>query len=150
MYRTIAEGAAVLVLFAILFAVGWTAQGWRKDAEIAAIKAEQSKATAEATAAVRFREQVANNAANKIRKQKDEEVAVIRAKLDAALIQLRNRPQRNSANAVPNTSNGNSCPQGADGTKLYREDAEFLTREAARADEIRAALKQCEEISTGK
>jgi hypothetical protein len=150
MYRTIAEGTAVLVLFAILFAVGWTAQGWRMDAEIATIKAEQSKAAAEAVAATRFKEQVANNAANKIRKQKDEEVAVIRAKLDAALIQLRDRPQRAGARTVPSTPSCNSSPQGADGTQLYREDAEFLTREAARADEIRAALKQCEEISAGK
>ena len=150
MYRTIAEVVAVLVLFVIIFATGWTVQGWRKDAEIATIKAAQSKAMVEATAAVRFKEHVANNAANKIRKQKDEEVAVIRAKLDAALIQLRDRPQRAGARAMPSTSSCNSSPQGADGTQLYREDAEFLTREAARADEIRAALKQCEEISAGK
>lgn len=33
--------------------------------------------------------------------------------------------------------------KGATGAELSREDAEFLTREAARADELRAALSLC-------
>ena len=72
------------------------------------------------------------------RNKKDEEIRNLNARLNTALIGLRNRPIRESVA----TSGPSLSPQGCDGTKLFREDAEFLTREAARADEIRIAYNE--------
>lgn len=70
-----------------------------------------------------------------LEKTKDDEINRISGKLDAALISLRNRPSRPSTPYAPkNTPVGEACTAG----ELYREDAEFLTREAARADQVLA------------
>ena len=42
-YRSLAIGALVLALLTATFSAGWSAQGWRKDAEISSIKAAHSK-----------------------------------------------------------------------------------------------------------
>jgi vacuolar-type H+-ATPase subunit F/Vma7 len=73
-------------------------------------------------------------AADQIRKDKDAQIKIINNQLVDAISELRKRPSRaDQANA------GQNC----NGTRLYSEDAEFLIREAARADEIRIALQSC-------
>ena len=69
-----------------------------------------------------------------IRKQKDAQIKVINNQLVDAVSELRKRPSRTAE-----TSTGKSC----NGTSLFAEDAEFLVREAARADEIRVGLEAC-------
>lgn len=59
----------------------------------------------------------------------------------AAIASLRNRPERA---AVPASGAGAETYQGATGAQLSRSDAEFLAGEAARADELRAALERCQ------
>ena len=73
-------------------------------------------------------------AADQIRKEKDVQIAAINNSLADALIKLRERPSR-----AQGTGNGQSCT----GESLPAEDAEFLIREAARADKIRAGLQAC-------
>jgi hypothetical protein len=72
--------------------------------------------------------------ADKIRTEKDAQIKVINSQLVDAVGELRKRTSRTSE-----TSNGKNC----NGTSLYAEDAEFLIREAARADEIRIGLEAC-------
>ena len=72
--------------------------------------------------------------ADKIRKEKDAQIRNINAQLVDAVSELRKRPSR-AAEA--------SARQGCNGASLYAEDAEFLVREAARADEIRISLQTC-------
>jgi len=72
--------------------------------------------------------------ADQIRKDKDAQIKAINTQLVDAVSELRKRPSRTTE-----TTNGKSC----NGTSLYAEDAEFLVREAARADEIRVALEAC-------
>ncbi len=72
--------------------------------------------------------------ADKIRKDKDAQIKVINTQLVDAISELRKRTSRTSE-----TSNGQSC----NGASLFAEDAEFLVRESARADEIRIALESC-------
>jgi K+-sensing histidine kinase KdpD len=72
--------------------------------------------------------------ADQIRKDKDAQIKVINNQLVDAVSELRKRPSRTTE-----ASNGKSC----NGTSLFAEDAEFLVREAARADEIRVALDAC-------
>lgn len=73
-----------------------------------------------------------------IRKQAADQVA-INTRLRNDLISLRNRPERTSS--LPSGS-GYIC-KGATGAELSRPDGEFLSWEAARADEIRAGLIAC-------
>jgi hypothetical protein len=72
--------------------------------------------------------------ADQIRKDKDAQIKVINNQLVNAVSELRKRPSRTAE-----TSNGKSC----NGASLFAEDAEFLVREAARADEVRVALDAC-------
>jgi hypothetical protein len=72
--------------------------------------------------------------ADRIRTEKDAQIRDINAKLVDAVSELRKRPSRTAE-----ATNGQSC----NGARLYAEDAEFLVREAARADEIRIALQSC-------
>ena len=72
--------------------------------------------------------------ADKIRTEKDAQIKVINTQLVDAISELRKRTSRASE-----TSNGQSC----NGSALYAEDAEFLIREASRADEIRVSLESC-------
>ena len=66
-------------------------------------------------------------------------LASINDRLRNDLISLRNRPERTSS--LPSGS-GYIC-KGATGAELSRPDGEFLSWEAARADEIRAGLMAC-------
>jgi len=72
--------------------------------------------------------------ADQIRKTKDDQIKAINNQLVDAISQRHNRPSR-----AQQASNGQSCT----GKSLSAEDAEFLVREAARADEIRAGLQAC-------
>jgi polysaccharide pyruvyl transferase WcaK-like protein len=68
-----------------------------------------------------------------LEKTKDETISRISNDLDAALKRLRNRPVRPSA---PDTSKDSAVAEACTARELYREDAEFLTREAARANTV--------------
>lgn len=72
--------------------------------------------------------------ADKIRKEKDAQINNINNQLVDAISELRKRSSRTSE-----ASNGKGC----NGSSLYAEDAEFLIREAARADQIRVGLEAC-------
>lgn len=74
------------------------------------------------------------SAADEIRKQKDAQITAINNQLVDAISQLRSRPSRTQG-----TTNG----QGGTGATLFADDAEFLVRQAARADQIRAGLEAC-------
>ena len=64
-------------------------------------------------------------------KEKDVKITSIERNLRSDIERLRNREVR--PNVVTITETRETCT----GTGLYREDAEFLTREAARAEEVR-------------
>ncbi len=83
---------------------------------------------------IRQKEHQYQAAADEIRKAKDAQINAINSQLVDAISELRKRPSRTSE-----ASNGQSC----NGTGLYAEDAEFLVREASRADQIRIALQSC-------
>jgi hypothetical protein len=71
--------------------------------------------------------------ASKSQELKDAEIKKLASSLSAATSRLSNRPKRQPAPVTPNTpSIVNSCT----GAELYREDGEFLTREAYRAESL--------------
>ena len=83
---------------------------------------------------IRDKEHQYQSDADQIRIEKDAQIKVINNQLVNAISELRQRPSRTAE-----TPNGKSC----NGTSLYAEDAEFLVREASRADEIRVSLASC-------
>ena len=135
----------VIVAFAtisVAFAAGWYFNGLRAESTISKMKESQAKLVAEAANTARAREHALQAEADRLRNTKDEQIRNINTRLAAALVELRNRPSR-STNAF-NQGTGIRPPAiGGTGAFLFREDAEFLTREAARADQIRSALLQC-------
>lgn len=72
---------------------------------------------------------------------KDRALRRVRADLDSALDELRQRPDR----PVPGDAAAAGPCAGATGAELFRADAEFLAREAARADDLRAELGACQQ-----
>lgn len=90
-----------------------------------------------ADADAKFKQQTADMqvAADKQKVSKDAQIASINTKLNAAIVQLQNRPSRytpSTPEGAKDSVRGTSCT----GTELYREDGEFLTREAARAESV--------------
>lgn len=114
-------------------------QAWDKE------RAEQESAYAQAQAAAREKEQQLQTSADQIRQEKDREIRNLNARATALTNSLRDRAERptTEASTVPSTANAGPAPAGCTGEKLYRTDGEFLAREAARADELRALLRQC-------
>lgn len=101
-----------------------------------------AKITAErlqATEAAREKETMWQGVVNETAKNYQVKLAGVRRNLDTALDGLRDRPDRpGNLSANPRTD----C-KGASGAELSRQDAEFLVREATRADEIRTGLESC-------
>ena len=74
--------------------------------------------------------------------QKENEIKAINAKHNAVISSLRNRPERTA------TQESSNCPPvcsrtGSTGEQLFREDAEFLIGEAAKAEVIKQSLISC-------
>lgn len=88
-------------------------------------------------------------AADKSRKDLQHEITAISTQRDRALDELRKRPSRPTPGAttgnagVPTDPSAGQAPAGCTGAGLFREDGEFLVRESARANTIRAALSSC-------
>lgn len=102
------------------------------------IQGEMAVIHAEELRQARDKEQSWQKAADNIQKEKDNEIRKLNATHAAIVRSLRDRKDR------PNVPDDPDAAQSqCTGTGLYRSDAEFLAGEAARADEIRLALKQC-------
>ena len=130
-------GATVAALL-VAFTSGWIINGWRWNNTALKLASAQTQALIDAEQKSRNQELALQAAADNARNTKDAEITIIRSQLDAALVSLRERPLR-TAN-VPGAAG--ACPP-ATGAQLSREDAEFLAREAARADAVAAGLKAC-------
>ena len=111
-------------------------QAWDKE------KAEQYAAYAKGQEEARKREQEMQQAADRLRREKDAEIRDINARATALSNSLRDRQERPASN---NSVSGaaSTRPTACSGKELYREDGEFLVRVAREADELRAALDQC-------
>jgi hypothetical protein len=104
--------------------------------------AKQSDQRAENERIARDKERKLTQDAANFAQEKQDEINRIESERDAALASLRNRPERPTAVTGSLPGAPADC-KGATGAELFRSDAEFLTREAARADKLRTALDQC-------
>jgi len=141
-------GAAVVLVAAFAGGAGYLKGASAGRAEIQQAwdqeKAKLAEEHAKAVAAAREKEQQLQAQADHLRQEKDDEIRSISARAASLADSLRKRPERTAqASAVSGTTSA-GCPACVcTGNSLSREDAEFLAREAARADELRASLAQC-------
>jgi hypothetical protein len=115
-------------------------QKWDKE------RAEQEAQYAAAQSAAREKEQSLQAAADKLRQEKDSEVRNLNARATALSNSLRDRANRTTteSSTVSSSTDARSNAASCDGTGLPREDAEFLVGEATRAEQLKAALRQCQ------
>jgi len=107
-------------------------------------KADQLVAFAKEQEAARKREQAIQAQADHLRQEKDREIRNVNARAIALANSLQQRPERPApGGAVSGGAGAGQAGGGCTGAQLSRPDAEFLAREAARADTLRAALNQC-------
>lgn len=133
-----------VAVFAVALGLGWQVNGWRLNAKISELTASHAEELAKAQAKARAAEQAMQDAADKLRRDHDAKVRDITNRLNATLAELRKRPKR-PASKPTTTPNPGPATQGCSGAQLYREDSEFLAREAARADLIRQGYVQCQQ-----
>jgi hypothetical protein len=108
--------------------------------DVAELRTTYAQAAQRAEQDARSKEQEWQQKANQTAEVHHEEMRIIGDQLDTALASLHNRPNRPATSNVPKTAI--TC-KGATGAELSRPDAEFLTRESARADRLRSALDAC-------
>jgi hypothetical protein len=111
------------------------------QAEWAKEKAEQYAAYAKGQEEARQREQEMQQAADKLRREKDAEIRNINARATALTNSLRDRSERPAENGAA-SGTARSCA-GASGAELAKGDGEFLAGYAADAARLQAALDQC-------
>lgn len=144
-------GSALLFLFlgglvALIYAAGYqhgaekTRSEWHQDslARFEANKAAMQKS--------QDRERQLQSKLNRLEEEKNHEITRLNANVDHLLGKLRERQTRpaTAPGTLPAITPSSESPKGCTGAELYREDGEFLVREAARADTLRLFLAQCE------
>jgi hypothetical protein len=129
----------VWLAIAIACGLSYAAGRWQ---QYSADEKANAAAAFDASEQAREVERLASKTRQGIEDAKNAEIRVIRGRLDAAVERLRNRPDR-----LPEASRP-ACA-GATGAELSGRDAAFLERLAARADDIRAELKACQNREHG-
>lgn len=145
--------AAAAILFATSLALtAWQAHSKGKQSGMAKVQALWTAerlaiktAQAEQAMVARDKEQALQTQLAQQRKVHQNEVHRLVRNHAALVDSLRERAQRpDSASGVPQNSTVGAEPAtGCTGAQLYRQDGEFLAREAARADQLRLALRAC-------
>ena len=110
-------------------------------AEWAQEKAEQYAEYAKGQEAARAREQEMQQAADKLRREKDAQIRDINARATALSNSLRDRQERPAKDGAM-SGTARSCV-GASGAELAKGDGEFLAGYSADAARLQAALDQC-------
>ena len=78
-----------------------------------------------------------------IQKEKNAKIQTLNARVASLTRSLSERPNRPEPSRVPDSPRTEESKSGATGTQLYRQDGEFLAREAARAELIKEELLTC-------
>lgn len=79
---------------------------------------------------------------DKLRTEKNNELARLNRHVRTLSDSLRNRPERP---AVPEVASAGDAAAGCTGARLYKPDGEFLVGESSRADQLKLALITCQD-----
>ena len=114
-------------------------QAWDAD------KAQRMADALDEETKARTKEQQLQAAADAQRRAANGKINTLNRDLVAALDELRNRPERPAASGnVPQSASVGLGGEGCTGDRLYKPDAEFLSREAATAKRLGIALAVCQ------
>ena len=133
--------ATALFAASIALSIGMYKAGERNiqqkwDAQITQQALETQKLVEDA----RAKEQELQQSADKLRKAKNAQINQLATDLADALDRLRQRPSRSGEGDLPQAAGTGGCT----GANLFRQDSEFLVREANRADRLLADLAYCQ------
>ena len=139
-----------LAVVAALGFAGWYGYNWVFDRGADSIQRkwdsvekERAEAVAKATTdALNATKDLQANA-EKERGVKDAQIAALNRNNAALLVELSKRPSRDGSGNLPRDP-VTGAATGATGANLYRQDGEFLAREASRADKLRIDLIECQ------
>ena len=135
-------GALAVVLatsHVTVYRIGRASVQEKWDAQIT----QQALETAKLVQAADAKTIALQTSADIVRRAKNAEINRIATDLADALDRLRQRPARPGAGDLPGDPGAGPAP-GCSGASLWAEDAVALRREAARADQLRADLTQCQ------
>lgn len=137
--------ALILALFSALAGYGY---GHKHGAQTVQAKWDTENATI--VTAQRTKEVELQAGMDKLRTEKNNELARLNRHVRALSDSLRDRPERPASGTSASAGDGAT---GCTGAELYKPDGSFLVGESARADQIRIALKNCQsayEAASGK
>lgn len=126
----------VLALFSALAGYGY---GHQHGAQTVQAKWDTEKAAV--AVAQRDKEAALQAGMDKLRTEKNRELERLNRHVRALSDSLRNRPERP---AVPSSASAGDGAPSCTGAGLYKSDSQFLVGESARADQLRLALKACQ------
>lgn len=109
------------------------------DKEKSEIQAQSAKVAADALATTKTLAATIETQ----RSNSNAQITALNTSLAGAIAGLRDRPSRDSQSNVPSDPS-TGAGVGGTGAGLYREDGEFLAREAARAKRLAIRLTQCQ------
>ena len=122
-----------------VFLAGYS-QGVKDGEQV--IRAEWDTEKATIITAQREKEAALQASMDKLRMEKNNELARLNTTVRNLTLSLRNRPERP---AVPASASAGDGATGCTGATLYRSDSAFLIRLSERADKLRLAMIQCQD-----
>ena len=140
--------AAYAAVCALLFGAGWIAQGWRLNAQIAQIEADQAQALTAAIQQARAEEQRRQIALEGIRKDAQDQITIAAADADAARVAavgLQQQVDRLAARRCPASTAGSpAADQAGDMLAImFRRIDEASGELASYGDRARIAGDAC-------
>ena len=105
------------------------------------VQAEWDKEKAATVIAQREKETELQSSMDKLRTEKNRELARLNTTVQRLSDSLRSRPERPT---MPEVASAGDAGGWCSGTGLYKSDSEFLIRESTRADTLRLALITCQ------
>lgn len=144
------------ILTGVLVCVACFGWGWLKGNASGAAEIQQAWDREKAVALVEYAKRQADarkkqeelqDRADRIREEKNREIADLTRKHAAALERLRHRPERPaSSSGVPQIAGNRPGARGCTPSELYRGDAELALQIAERADQVRLHLAACQAV----
>lgn len=136
---------ACAVVAALAYRTGHTSGAAGVTAEWMAERAETARATLKALERRIEAETKLQETIDADRKTYRARLAAVAADRDRLADSLRHRPERPAGGAdLPRAAAAAPGPAACTGADLYRDDAQFLVRLAADADQLRAAVWHCQ------
>ncbi len=140
--------AAYALACALMFGAGWIAQGWRLNAQIAQMQADQAQALTAAIQQARAEEQRRQIALEGIRKDAQDQITIAAADADAARVAavgLQQQVDRLAARRCPAATAGSEAADSAGllYSELFRRINQRASELAAYGDRARIAGDAC-------